>query len=166
MRGVIHKLGRSRGKAMFSSLNITSLIDLFTILLLFLLFHMAGGADVMPVSDSLKLPESTSEKSPEATVTVMITRDDITIEGTHVASVDEVLSSPELVIAGLKKELDHHANKAKAIGAAMNLDVFQGKVTILGDRQIPFKLLTKVMFTCSQSEFSNIHLAVIQKESI
>jgi len=165
MRGMIKGVHRTRQPHIFSALNLTSLIDLFTILVLFLIFHLAGSGEVLPVSNKLQLPESISETPPEATVTVVITTEEITVEGKRVEGVQEVLDSPDLLIAGLKQELDRHAQKAKAMGAATGTRVFEGKATILGDRLIPFKLLEKVMFTCSQAEFSNIHLAVIQKET-
>lgn len=165
MRGVVKEVRRVRQAHVFTALNLTSLIDLFTILVLFLLFHLSGGGEVLPVSNKLKLPLSISETPPQATVTVVITTEDITVEGKRVEGVQAVLDTSDLLISGLKEELDQHAQKAKAVGAALGTQVFEGKVTILGDRLIPFKLLEKVMFTCSQAEFSNIHLAVIQKET-
>lgn len=166
MRGIVTRVRRARQPHIFAALNLTSLIDLFTILVLFLLFHLAGGAEVLPVSDKLQLPKSISETPPQATVTVVITTEEISVEGKRVEEVQAVLDTPDLLIAGLKQELDQHAQKAKAMGAATGTQVFKGKVTILGDRLIPFKLLKKVMFTCSQAEFSDIHLAVIQKETV
>ncbi|HLB94954.1 MAG TPA: biopolymer transporter ExbD [Nitrospiria bacterium] len=165
MRGLVKGVRRTRQAHIFTSLNLTSLIDLFTILVLFLIFHIAGGSEVLSVSNRLQLPESLSETPPQATVTVVITTEEITVEGKRVEGVQEALDAPDLLIAGLKQELDRHAQKAKAMGGATGTQVFEGKVTILGDRLIPFKLLEKVMFTCSQAEFSDIRLAVIQKET-
>ena len=165
MKRVIHALShRARQPHVFTALNLTSLIDLFTILVLFLLMNMADSGEVLPVSSKLKLPESISEIPPQPTVTVISTTEEISVEGRRVGAVQEVLGLPGLLIADLKEELDRHAQKAEMTGAAMGTQVFEGKVTILGDRQIPFKLLEKVMFTCSQAKFSDIRLAVIQKE--
>jgi biopolymer transport protein ExbD len=165
MRGFVQKIRRPRQAHVFTALNLTSLIDLFTILVLFLLFHLAGGSDVPPASDLLKLPESISETPPQPTVTVVVTTEDILVEGKLIGKTQEILDAPELMINDLKKELDQHAQRAKAMGEMVGTQVFEGKVAILGDRLIPFKLLEKVMFTCSQSEFPNIHLGVLQKEA-
>lgn len=165
MRGALRTGRRQRQAHVFTALNLTALIDLFTILVLFLLFNMAGGADVLPPEGKLQLPQSLSEKTLQATVTIMITSDEITVEGKIVGGIQAVLAEPDLEISALKKELVRHADNARALGAAMGQEVFEGKVTILGDQGIPFRLIEKVMFTCSQAEFSDIRLAVIQKES-
>ena len=135
------------------------------ILVLFLLFNMASGGEVLPSSETLKLPESISDIIPEAAVTIIITQDTISIEGVEVGSVEQILASEGLAIPELKKELDRHAEKSKKISVATETLVFKGKVTILGDRLLPFRLLEKVMVTCSQAEFSDISLVVIQKET-
>ena len=148
-----------------TTINLTALIDLFTVLVLFLLFNMAHGGEVLPPSEKLKLPESISDIAPEATVTIIITKDSISVEGVEVGSVEQIMANEDLVIPELKKELERHAEKAKKISVATGTLVFEGKVTILGDRLLPFRLLEKVMATCSQAEYSDINLAVIQKET-
>ena len=166
MRASIHKASRiRRRKSGVTSINLTALIDLFTVLVLFLLFHLAGGADVIPPSDKLTLPSSISETPPEATVTVMITSEEISVEGVKIGrSLQQILEEEDMLIPALKEELDKHADKAKRLGEAMGAELFAGKVTIIGDQLTPFRLLEKVMFTCSLAEFSDIKLAVIQKE--
>jgi biopolymer transport protein TolR len=165
MRGLVGRVRHVRQPHIFTALNLTSLIDLFTILVLFLLFNMASGGEVIPSSQKIKLPQSISDTVPKATVTIIVTEDNITVEGVEVGSVSRVMSTEDLVIPDLKKELDRHAEKARKVGEATGTQVFEGKVTILGDRLLPFRLLEKVMFTCSQAEFSDISLAVIQKET-
>ncbi len=164
MRRLTQKVRHAPQAHIFTSMNMTSLIDLFTILILFLLFHLAGAGEILPVSEKLKLPLSISDTPLEPTVNVVVTTEEISIGEKRVANVKEVLQSPDLLIQGLKDELDRHAQKAKEIGKATGTLIFKGDVTIIGDRLIPFKLLEKVMYTCSQAEFSNIRLAVVQKE--
>ena len=159
-------LRRSRAGSTPTTLNLTALIDLFTILVLFLLFNIAGGGDVLPPAGSLKLPSSISEKEPNRTLTVMITRDKILVEGKSVGLVSDVLEDPDMNIEGLEAELKRHAEKAIRLGLAMGVEVFDGRITLMGDRETPFRLLEKVMFTCSLAEYYDIRLAVLQKENI
>ena len=166
MNGVIGKLRQPRKAPVSSTLNLTALIDLFTILVLFLLFNIAGGGDVLPPAGNLKLPSSISEKEPNPTVTILITRDEISVEGKPVGRVSEVLENPNMNIVELETELKRHAEKAIRLGLAMGTEVFDGRVTLMGDREIPFRLLEKVMFTCSQADYFDIRLAVLQKETI
>jgi biopolymer transport protein ExbD len=77
------------------------------------------------------------------------------MQGRKIASVKDVLNAPEDVIAPLKNELEHQAGRQDS---KTNSDI-----TIMGDRQIPYKLLKKIMVTCTQANYSNIFLAVMQK---
>lgn len=141
-------------------LNLVSLIDIFIILIFFLMFN-ATGVEVLPNTKSVKLPESTAEKGPKETVVVQISGEDIVVQGRKIASVSEVMSSGVEVIDALKAELDFHAgrqmirkDKQEPAGKA---------VTIMGDKEIPYSLLRKVMVTCARADYSNISFAVLRK---
>ena len=159
---------RRAGSGVSTFLTLTSLVDLFTNLVLFLLYNFSGDGSSIPSAERLKLPESLSQLSPRASVTVMVTNADIFLEGKRVASTKEVLAQNDLLIPDLKKELDFEAERGKYF-ANLAPDKsqgggFEGRVTILGDKQLPFRLLEKIMFTCSQAEFGQIDLGVIHKE--
>ena len=141
-------------------LNLVSLIDIFIILIFFLMFN-ATGVEVLPNTKSVKLPESTAEKSPKETVVVQVSDEDIVVQGRKVASVSEVMNSGVEVIDALKAELEFHAgrqlirkDKQESVGKA---------VTIMGDKEIPYSLLRKVMVTCARADYSNISFAVLRK---
>jgi biopolymer transport protein ExbD len=140
-------------------------VDLFTNLVLFLLYNFSGEATAIPSAERMKLPESLAELMPHTTLTIMITQTDIVVDGRKVAEIGPILKDDDLLIPALKKEMDYAAERGKFFANAGTGKPFEGRVTILGDKQIPFRLLEKVMFTCSQSEFGQIDLAVIQKES-
>jgi biopolymer transport protein ExbD len=140
-------------------------VDLFTNLVLFLLYNFSGEATAIPSAERMKLPESLAELMPRTTLTIMITQTDIIVDGRKVAEIGPILKEDDLLIPALKKEMDYAAERGKYFAGAGTGKPFEGRVTILGDRQIPFRLLEKVMFTSSQSGFGQIDLAVIQKES-
>lgn len=156
---------RQGSSAVSTVLTLTSLVDLFTNLVLFLLYNFSGDASAIPSAERMKLPESLAELMPHTTLTIMITQTDIAVDGRKVAEIGTILREDDLLIPALKKEMDYAAERGKYFANAGTGKPFEGRVTILGDRQIPFRLLEKVMYTCSQSEFSQIDLAVIQKES-
>ncbi|MFQ5455761.1 MAG: ExbD/TolR family protein [Nitrospirota bacterium] len=163
-----HKISKGRLKAKIfrlrPTLNLVSMMDIFTILLLFLI-TFAGEDTILPTTEKLKLPLSTSDISPKTTTTIIVTNDDIIVEGKKVESVADIIDSPELLLKNLKKELIFYAERAKFIAKKNSTVEFQGNITILGDKRIPFKLLKKIMFTSSEADFSNISLAVLKKES-
>lgn len=140
-------------------LNLVALIDIFTILIFFLL-SSASGVELLPSSKAVKLPESVSDKSPRETVVVLVSRTDIVVDGRRVASVPEVMAAPGDLIAPLKDELDLQAGR-KAIRAENQA---QSKaVTIMGDKDIPYQLLRKVMYTAARANFSDVSFAVTRK---
>ncbi len=141
-------------------LNLVSLIDIFIILIFFLMFN-ATGVEVLPNSRTVKLPESTTDKSPKETVVVLVSGEDIVVQGRKIASVSEVMNSGIEVIDALKTELEFHASRQ--IIRKDKQDPAGKAVTIMGDKDIPYSLLRKVMVTCARADYSNISFAVLRK---
>jgi len=156
---------RQGASAVSTVLTLTSLVDLFTNLVLFLLYNFSGEAAAIPSAERMKLPESLAQLAPHTTLTIMITQSDILLDGIKVAEIETVMKESDLLIPALKKEMDYSAERGKYFANLNGGKPFEGRVTILGDKQIPFRLLEKVMFTCSQAQFGQIDLAVIQKET-
>ena len=151
-------LRKSRNQSMVD-MNLVSLIDIFTILIFFLLSNSAE-VQSLPPSKSVKLPESIADKSPKETVVVVVNNDDILVQGRKVASVDAVLAAEGDLIEPLKAELEFQATHlaVRQENASANQPV-----TIMGDRAIPYKLLRKVMVTCARANFSEVSFAVLRK---
>lgn len=151
----IQRSRRRNGKG--AGLNLTALMDIFTILLFFL---MVNQSDVtVQGSDSIELPVSLADKQPEEQLTVLITKEDILVQGRAVARIAEVLAAEEEDIAGLRNELNYLAQRTPLTAE----EAQQGRaITILGDKDTAYALLKKVMKTCAQAEFNHISLAVEQ----
>lgn len=143
-----------------AGMNLVSLMDIFTILVFFLLVN-SSEVQVLPSTRSVKLPESIAEKKPKEAVVVLVNDRHILVQGRKVATVEQVNRSAGLVIGPLKDELKLHARRARVNRAPGR--PFNGEVTILGDKNIPFDLLKKIMVTCSQADYGRISLAVVQK---
>ena len=141
-------------------MNLVSLIDVFTILIFFLLSN-ATGVELLPSPKAVSLPESVAEKSPRETVVVIVSGEEIIVEGRRIASVAEVLAGPGDLIAPLKAELDLQANRQ----VVRKENEAQSKaVTIMGDKDIPYQLLRKVMFTAARANFSDVSFAVRRRD--
>jgi biopolymer transport protein TolR len=149
---------RTRSEA---GLNLVSLMDIFTILVFFLLVH-SSDVESLPTEKSIRLPESVAEKSPKQTVVVSVNNEDILVQGHKVALVADALNSEGLVIAGLKGELDIEASRRVITTEAASQP---RALTIMGDKEIPYWLLKKIMATCMQAGYENISLAVLKRES-
>ena len=140
-------------------LNLVSLIDIFTILIFFLLAN-ASEVEVLPSTKAVKLPESTAEKTPKETLVVLVSNQDIVVQGRKVSLVSEAMSADSDLIGPLKAELDYHAGRQLI---RKEKEARNKAVTIMGDKEIPYRLLRKIMVTCARANYSDISFAVIQK---
>lgn len=142
-----------------SKLNLVSLMDIFTILVFFLLVN-SSDVEVLQNNKEITLPTSVADKAPENNLVVMVSQDDILVGGRKVANVAAILASDQREIDELRKELEYLAQRKPYTSPE---EQEKGRdVTIMGDETIPYKLLKKIMATCAKSEYRNISLAVSQ----
>jgi len=145
-----------------AGLNLVSLMDIFTILVFFLLVN-SSDVEVLPNARDIQLPESVAEAKARENVIVMVTDDQLLVQGEVVASIADVMRSNQLVIPSLKRALEDQA--ARVLRAADQAEAETREVTIMGDREIPYSLLKRVMATCTEANYTHLSLAVMQKTS-
>ena len=143
-----------------ATLNMVSLMDIFTILVFFLLVS-AANTEVLPTPKAIKLPESSAEKSPKENVVIMVNDKHILMMGKRVANVSQVERSKKALIPGLMTSLRSYSKKSK--GSKKSKFSPKRGVTIMGDKKIPYNVLKKIMLTCAGADFTNISLAVVKK---
>ena len=139
-------------------MNLVSLIDVFTILIFFLLSN--SGVETLPAA-SVHLPVSSAKKDPKQTVVVVVNANEITVDGLKVADVAPLANATDDLIPGLKAELD--IVSARPVALAENASKAHA-VTIMGDKDIPYQLLRKVMYTAAVADFTDVSFAVNRKE--
>lgn len=152
-----HHARTKRGAA----LNMISLMDIFTILVFFLLVSSSSVQD-LPSAKQIKLPESISDKLPKETVVIIVGEKDIIVQGKRIATVSDVARTEDIEIKALKDELQRLTGLKPRQVTADGKPVPR-KITIMGDKKIPFALLKKIMLTCTQANYTNISLAVLRK---
>lgn len=148
------RITRRAKRSTSSDLNLTSMMDIFTILVFFLMVN-SGNVEVLPNPKSLKLPESTIVASANDTLTLMVTRNEIVVNGREVMTLAELRKGPA-ILPKLKAELEN----IPLSPASETQPASRGEVNIMADRDTPFALIKKVMATCSDARFSKISLAV------
>jgi biopolymer transport protein ExbD len=149
---------RARNKTTLD-MNLVSLIDIFTLLIFFLLSNTAA-VEVLPSTKAVRLPESTAEKLPKETVVLVVNDKDILVQGRKVASVADVMAANGDLIEPLKAELD---TQAKVQTIRKENEAQSKAITIMGDKDISYRLLRKVMVTCARANFSEVSFAVTPK---
>lgn len=164
-----------------SDLNITSMMDMFTIILVFLLKSYSTSDISVAPSSNLEIPTSTSQKDPETAVNLVVSKKQIVVDGVYVLDVVEVpdeeapgqttLSVAEdekrgQVITKLYDRLLEKAEAAKRLGeqAKSEEHAFKGRILLQCDRTLPFSLLREVMYTAGQAQFGEFKFVVYKSE--
>jgi biopolymer transport protein ExbD len=140
-------------------MNLVSLIDVFTILIFFLLSN-SGGIETLPSPKAVHLPESVAEVQPRDTLVIAVSGEEIIVDGRRIALVADVLKTDGDMIPALKTELDIQAGKVVVLESNK---AQSRRVTIMGDKDIPYRLLRKIMFTSARANFSDVSFAVRQR---
>jgi biopolymer transport protein ExbD len=161
-------------------LNIVAMLDIMTIILVFLLKSLGESTATIPQSDDLRLPKSIVQMPPSeegVVVTVSKTQiligDDrvVTLPGreslaqTGVGAMHKRSGPNDLYIVPLGNALQAARRTDKIIRAAKGLDPASSEAIIVADQTTPYRLLIEVLFTLGQNEFGKYHLMVIQADS-
>lgn len=152
-----HKRNKGAGQ-----LNLVSLMDIFTILVFFLLVN-SSDVQTLPNVKELQLPESIAEEKAKETVVIMIGETDLIVQGTVVAKIADIMATVGNDIPELREAL--LSQNDRVLRREAQEDIASREVTIMGDKDIPYRLLKKVMATCTESDYGQISLAVLQKSS-
>ena len=154
----IKRMARNRGK--ITKMNLTSLMDVFTILVFFLLVN-SGSVELVEAPKDVKLPESYEESKPRETVVISISPEDVIVQGKAVARVNDILEGETGSMDPLATRLAEL--KENIVGPATMAVAGSQEVTILADRSVPFIVIRKIMSTCTGEGYENVSLAVIQR---
>jgi biopolymer transport protein ExbD len=154
---VRHKRHKAAG-----ALNLVSLMDIFTILVFFLLVN-SSEVEVLPNAKDIQLPESIAEQKAKESVVIIIGEENIIVQGTPIVKVSDVMRRRGNDIPELRQAL--LSQNDRVLRKEAQDDIAGREVTIMGDKDIPYRLLKKVMATCMESEYGKISLAVLQKSS-
>jgi biopolymer transport protein ExbD len=144
-----------------SAINLVSMMDIFTILVFFLLVN-SSEVEVLPNARDIVLPDSTAEEKARESVVVLLTDTQVLVQGRPVAEIAQVDASDALIIPELEKALEEQSGRA-ILAAEGDDAIADREVTIMGDREIPYRLLKKVMATCTAADYGRLSLAVLQK---
>ncbi len=152
----------SRNRVKVPKLNLTSLMDVFTILLFFLMFH-SGSNELLQEPKNVSLPESIVESKPRETVVIVIGPDEVLVQGEAVARVADIAAMPGTDIVPISERLSELSGSV--IGISTQAVAESLEVTVLADRSVPFNVVKTIMSTCTGQGYTRISLAVTQKET-
>jgi biopolymer transport protein ExbD len=146
-----------------SHMALVPFIDMLTMLVVFLLLH-SSDVEILPNTKNITIPQSIADLKPHETVVIMVTKEDLLVNGRSVGKVAEVASMPNdkmiipLLLEALKAQADVILRQTSEDA------VKDREVTIMGDKDTPFAVLKRVMATATSADYGKVSLAVIQRE--
>ena len=172
---------KARRHTVDASLNINSMMDMMTIILVFLLKSYSTSDISVAPSDDLQLPTSSSQKAPELAVNLVVASNQIVVDGVPVLNLDKtpdeenpgqnLTTVPEdekrgQVITKLYDRLLEKAESSKALGerSGSTEHEFKGRILMQVDRNMPFAVVREVMYTAGQAQFGEFRFVVYKAE--
>ena len=152
----------TRNKGTVSKLNLTPLMDVFTVLVFFLMINSAS-VETLQQPKLIKLPESLVEAKPRETVVIFVGTDEVLVQGVPVARIADIEATASAEIESISVRLAELS--ASVIGLSTRAVAESQEVTVLADKSIPFSVLKKIMATCTGQGYTRVSLAVVQKSA-
>ena len=142
-------------------LNLIPLIDILSVMVAFLLVYSVD-VEVVQNSKGVEIPQSTADVLPNHSVVVMITRDQVFVQGELVADIADIADPSADVIEPLLAVLLRPMVGVDA--EAQEAALATREITVVADKSLPYDVVKKVMTTCTEAAYGRISLAVIEKE--
>jgi biopolymer transport protein ExbD len=169
-RVIRHKL-RRREEQEEIGLNIYPMMDMMTILLVFMIMQFASGAAEIVQTDELRLPTSTSQVEAAQALGVVISNSEVVVEGQHLIALRNGKVDPSLkqgggtgwLITPLFNGLKQHRDRLKMIASRNPQRPFRGEVRVIADKRTPFRTLGEVIYTLGQAEFGALRFIVLKQ---
>lgn len=158
----IARMKRSRGKRTASKLNLTPLMDVFTVLVFFLMVNSAT-VETLQQPKQISLPESVVEEKPRETVVIFVGLDQVLVQGVPVARIADIQAAQTVEIEPISVRLAELSQSV--IGLSTQAVAESQEVTVLADKSVPFSVLKKIMATCTAQGYTRVSLAVVQKST-
>src|SRR4051812_48756032 len=151
-------------KSGYAGLMLTSLVDMMTIIVIFLLMNFSANGEVLYMSKDIKLPDAYHGAQLERAPVISVSADAVTFDGKMLLSTGDLEKGDVLNVPELEDALRDEKRRYEQIHANDPDHPFKGLVNVQADRRIPFKVIKRVMFACNQSGFGNINFAALSRE--
>jgi len=148
------------GHATNVELNLTSMIDVFVLLVIFLIQQFSADGDLLFMTDKIKMPEAANYEQLERAPVIQVSADEISIEGARVATVADIEGEEYWNIPALEEKL-RDQKKAYEMVRSGDGEGFKGDINIQADKAVPFKIVKRVMYSANQAGYFNINFAVL-----
>lgn len=158
LKTVAKKASKAGGRNVNADLNLTPMIDMFVVLTIFLLMTFSTSGEILFIQKDIELPTATHSDELEQSPVIIIGAGQVVAEGKTVGRMDDIAEDENFEIADLSEILN---NLKKQYQQLHPNQTFSGKIIIQGDKTVEFRVLKKVMFTCTSVGYTNINFAIL-----
>lgn len=150
-------------KTMFADLLITPMVDMFVIIVLFLIANFSATGEVLMMTKDIQLPEAMNVREVEMVPVVMVSNDQVLVSGTVIGRVEDLSREDYLNIPALEEKLREMKKQFEDLHSLAKDDAggFKGDVNIQANKDVQFKIIKRVMFSCATAGYNNINFAVM-----
>jgi biopolymer transport protein ExbD len=149
-------------KSVVADLLVTPLVDMFVIIVLFLIANFSATGDVLYQSNELVLPEAKNVLALQVAPVVVITKTEVLLSGAPIGRIEDFIGDDYLNIPPLEEGLRDAKTKFENLHAAAgDASAFRGDVNIQADKSVEFRIVKRVMFSCAAAGFGNVNFATV-----
>lgn len=156
--------GHGVRKGVFADLLITPLVDMFVIIVLFLIANFSATGEILNQSKDVQLPEAAHVQEIQADPVVMITMNEVFCDGQSIGRVEDFTRDEYLNIPALEEKMRDMKKRFEDLHSMVQgAEEFKGNVNIQAHKEVQFKIIKRVMFSCASAGYGNINFAVLSK---
>ena len=156
----------NRGKrGVYAGLTLTSLVDVMTIIVIFLLMNFSANGEVLYMSKDIKLPDAYHGSQLDRAPVISVSPEAVTFDGRMLLNTADLAKGDALNVPELEDALRDEKRRYETVHQNDPDHPFRGLINVQADKQIPFKVIKRVMFACNQSGFGNINFAALSREA-
>ena len=149
-------------KSGFADLLVTPLVDMFVIIVLFLIANFSATGEVLMMSKDISLPEAKNVQDIQSAPVVTVSKTEVLLSGALIGRVEDFTREEYLNIPLLEEKLRDEKKKFEDLHSAANdSGAFKGDVNIQADKGVEFRIIKRVMFSCASAGFGNINFATL-----
>ncbi len=156
------KGGFGRKRSGYASLNLTPMVDMFTIIVIYLLQNFSSDGDILYMSKDIQLPNITAKAKLERAPVIGVSAESVSLDGARVVESSELTRDETWNVPALEEKLREARQKIEQSQALLGGSPFKGVINVQADKGVKFQILKKVMFACSQAGFGSINFAGMQ----
>ena len=151
-------------KAMFADLLITPLVDMFVIIVLFLIANFSATGELIQQSKDVQLPEAAHVQEIQADPVVMVTMNEVFCDGQSIGRVEDFTRDEYLNIPALEEKMRDMKKRFEDLHSMVQgAEEFKGNINIQAHKEVQFKIIKRVMFSCASAGYGNINFAVLSR---